>query len=84
MTRDPADELACTEVVEIVTEYLEGALPAAEAQRLEQHLEGCPGCGEYVEQMRARAGSLGGLAEDSLPAAMRDGVVAAFRGFHSR
>ena len=48
-----ADDLACVEVVEIVTDYLEGALPAAEASRLERHLETCPGCSEYLEQLRA-------------------------------
>jgi anti-sigma factor RsiW len=79
----PADEIACVEVVEMITDYLEGALPDAETRRLERHLEHCPGCSEYVEQMRALAGSLGGLAEDSLPAEMRDGLVAAFRGFHA-
>ena len=59
-----ADDLACTAVVEIMTDYLEGALPAAEARRLERHLETCPGCTEYLEQMRTVAGSLGGLAEE--------------------
>ena len=60
----PAAELACIEVVEIVTDYLEGALPAAEAGRLERHLETCPGCSEYLDQMREIAGSLGGLRDD--------------------
>jgi anti-sigma factor RsiW len=74
-----ADDLACTEVVEITTEYLEGALPAAEANRLERHLETCPGCTEYLEQIRELAGSLGGLSADSILAATRAGVLAAFR-----
>jgi anti-sigma factor RsiW len=60
-----ADELACVEVVEIVTDYLEGVLPAAEARRLERHLDTCPGCTEYVEQMRTIAGSLRGLADEA-------------------
>jgi anti-sigma factor RsiW len=78
-----ADDLACTEVVEITTEYFEGALPAAEALRLERHLDTCPGCTEYLEQMRTLAGSLGGLTEASLPAEMRAGLVDAFRDFRS-
>jgi anti-sigma factor RsiW len=82
MTDEPEDaDLACTEVVEMITEYLEGALPAAEARRLDRHLETCPGCGEYFTQMRTVAGSLGGLSEGSLPAEMRDGLIAAFRDF---
>ena len=74
------DDLACIEVVEIVTDYLEGALDPAEAHPLEHHLAGCPGCTEYVEQMRALAGSLSGVSADALPADMRDGLVEAFRG----
>jgi anti-sigma factor RsiW len=77
-------DLACTEVVEIVTDYLEGALPAAEARRVERHLAACPGCAEYVEQMRTLAGSLGGLTEDSIPAAMRERLLHSFRGFRRR
>jgi anti-sigma factor RsiW len=79
-----ADDLACTEEVEIMTDYLEGALPGAEARRLERHLETCPGCTEYLEQMRTVAGSLGGLTEDSIPADMRDSLIAAFRDFRKR
>jgi anti-sigma factor RsiW len=79
-----ADDLACVEEVEIMTDYLEGALPAVEARRLERHLETCPGCTEYLEQMRTVAASLGGLTEDSIPAEMRDGLAAAFRDFRRR
>jgi anti-sigma factor RsiW len=74
-----ADDLACVEVVELVTDYLEGALPAAEARRLERHLATCPGCSEYLQQLRAIAGSLAGLTDDSFPAEMRDGLIADFR-----
>jgi anti-sigma factor RsiW len=83
MTDEPAhthgDDLACTEEVEIMTDYLEGALPPADARRLERHLETCPGCTEYLEQMRTIAGSLGGLTEDSIPAELRDDLIDAFR-----
>ena len=79
-----ADDLACIEVVEIVTDYLEGALPAAEATRLERHLDTCPGCAEYLEQLRAIAGSLRGVTEDSFPAEIRDGLIADFRRLRNR
>ena len=74
-----ADDLACTEEVELITDYLEGALPEEKRRQLELHLETCPGCTEYLEQMRTVAGSLGGLTEDSIPAEMRDDLLAAFR-----
>jgi anti-sigma factor RsiW len=78
------DDLACTEAVEMMTDYLEGALPAAQVGRLERHLETCPGCTAYLEQMRTVAGSLGGLTEASLPAEMRDGLIDAFRRSRKR
>jgi anti-sigma factor RsiW len=54
MTGDPA----CVEVVELITDYMEGALPPERAQQLERHLEGCPGCDEYLRQMRMVAAAL--------------------------
>jgi anti-sigma factor RsiW len=79
-----ADDLVCTEEVEMITDYLEDALPAHEVERLERHLETCPGCTEYLEQMRTVAGSLGNLTEASLPAEIRDDLIDAFRRSRSR
>ena len=73
------DDLACIEEVEMITEYLEGALPADEARRLERHLETCPGCTEFLAQMRAVAGSLEGLRGDTISPAARAALIAAFR-----
>ena len=69
--------IECRQMVELVTDYLEGAMSAADARRLERHLETCPGCAEYLAQMREIAGSLEGLTEESIPAAMRDDLIAA-------
>lgn len=44
--------MTCQELVELVTDYLEGALTEAERERFEAHLSGCPGCEHHVEQMR--------------------------------
>jgi anti-sigma factor RsiW len=44
--------LACRDVVELVTDYLEGALDRSGRLRFEVHLSGCPDCTEYVRQMR--------------------------------
>jgi anti-sigma factor RsiW len=78
----PHSDLACIEEVELITDYLEGALPAAERRRLEVHLETCPGCTEYLEQMRTVAGSLGALREDAIPPELRRSLIAAFRERH--
>jgi anti-sigma factor (TIGR02949 family) len=74
-----AEDLVCVEVVELVTDYLEGALPDAQARRLERHLGTCPGCAEYLEQLRTVAGSLRGVTDESFPPEMRDRVMADFR-----
>jgi anti-sigma factor RsiW len=47
------EDLACRELVELVTDYLEGALAPAERARFEAHLADCPGCERYLEQLRA-------------------------------
>jgi anti-sigma factor RsiW len=73
------DDLACSEAVELITDYLEGALPDAERRRLEAHLATCPGCTEYLEQMKTVAGALGGLREESNPRELRGSLIASFR-----
>jgi anti-sigma factor RsiW len=77
-----ADDLACQELVELVTEYLEGTLPPRQALRLEAHLADCPDCARYVDQMRLTVGALGAARAsraESLPAGMRDELVRLFR-----
>ncbi len=46
-------QLVCIELVELVTDYLEGALPRSARRRFESHLAHCPHCTEYVSQIRA-------------------------------
>ena len=75
------DHITCREVVELVTGYLEHALPARETALFEQHLNFCDGCVWYVEQMRGTIAAAGPLREDDVPAAARDRLLAAFRGW---
>lgn len=49
----PVDELACQDLVERVTDYLEGVLGPDETERVNRHLAGCDGCTAYVDQVRA-------------------------------
>jgi len=58
--------LVCQEVVELVTDYLEGALSPAEHRRFEEHLAGCPHCTEYLAQMRETIRLAGRLADCSV------------------
>ena len=73
--------LSCAEIVELVTEYLEGALDPVTADAVAAHLAVCPGCVTYVEQVRQTAAALGQLPVDTLSAAARDDLERAFRGF---
>ena len=57
------DELSCQELVELVTEYLEGTLPAAERARFDAHVLECPGCELYLEQFRATITLTGAAAK---------------------
>lgn len=77
------DELVCIELVELVTDYLEDALPAEQRRRFEDHLRECPFCIEYVEQMRMVGRDLGGLADESITPAARDALLAAFRNLRA-
>jgi anti-sigma factor RsiW len=71
--------LDCIEVVEIVTDYLEGAMSPADRRRFEAHLATCDGCTNYVRQMRETIRLTGRLTEDQIPDEMKRKLVAAFR-----
>jgi anti-sigma factor RsiW len=72
--------LACRQVVELVTDYLEGDLPDPVRTAVERHLEACPACVRYLEQMRLTAGSLRDLPVESITPEARTELVNAFRG----
>src|SRR5262245_33827600 len=57
----PPADMPCHELVELVTTYLEGALPSEERDRFEAHLQGCSGCQTHVSQMRLVVSALGQL-----------------------
>jgi anti-sigma factor RsiW len=77
---DPA-ELTCQELVEVVTEYLEGTLVPEERARFERHLAGCPHCRVYVEQMRQAIRALGQLVMEGWPPEDREVLLAHFRAW---
>ena len=79
MTNDM--ELSCQELVELVTDYLEGALPAQARARFEEHLAKCTGCSNYLAQMRRTISALGRLSEESIPPQARDDLLGVFRNW---
>jgi anti-sigma factor RsiW len=74
-----ARAMTCQELVELVTDYLEDALPDEDRVRFDAHLALCPGCVTYLEQMRQTIQLAGLLTEDSLSPAARDELLAIFR-----
>ena len=73
------DELTCRELVEVVTDYLEGSLAPADRIRFEEHLVMCAPCTTYLEQMRETIRLTGALREEQLDPAARDALLSAFR-----
>jgi len=72
-------EMACKELVELVTEYLEGTLSRTDRQRFEDHLKDCGYCATYLDQMRQTIRTLGRLTEESLPEDAKQDLLRIFR-----
>jgi anti-sigma factor RsiW len=77
---DSPRDIACIELVELLTEYLEGVLPDVEVAAIEAHLAVCPHCQVYLDQMRATIEALGTVPVESLSDEAQDSLLAAFRG----
>jgi anti-sigma factor RsiW len=77
------EQLSCRELVELVTDYLEGALPEGERARFEDHISRCDGCEVYLAQMRQTIELVGHLPAEALsPEAERE-LLEAFRGWRA-
>jgi anti-sigma factor RsiW len=72
-------DIVCQQAVELVTDYLEGALPRSARRRLEAHLAGCPDCAEYLAQMRTTIELTGSLTSADLTPQMQDEFIAIYR-----
>jgi anti-sigma factor RsiW len=76
--------LSCQELVELVTDYLEGALDERDRRAFERHLEHCDGCTEYVEQLRTTIRLTGTLTLDDLSTDPESALLQAFRDWRRR
>jgi anti-sigma factor RsiW len=76
-------EITCRELVEVVTDYLEGKMPARQRRRFERHLGACDGCTGYLEQMRTTILLTSRLRAEALPPEAMRPLLAAFRDWHS-
>lgn len=77
-------DLSCQQVVELVTDYLEGRLSRRERRRFERHLKACDGCSNYLEQMRETLRVLGRLDEQHISKRAQQDLLEAFRDFKRR
>ena len=73
--------LACQQMVELVTDYLEGSLGWRDRRRFEKHLRGCDGCHRYLDQMRETLALLGTVPVDTLSPEAQSTLLDAFRDF---
>ncbi len=74
-----AEPLSCQELVELVTEYLEGTMPPEKRLAFEQHIAICPPCRGYLAQIRETVRLAGRLTEENIPPAARDAFLETFR-----
>jgi anti-sigma factor RsiW len=77
-------EISCQELVELVTDYVEGALSPEERARFDAHVADCDGCRRYVEQIRTTISLAGRLTPELLDPAARDALLEAFRDWKSQ
>jgi anti-sigma factor RsiW len=75
--------LTCRELVELVTEYLEGTLSSRDRVRFERHIDGCDGCTAYLEQFRETIRLTGTLRAEQLDPAALETLLAQFRDWNA-
>jgi predicted anti-sigma-YlaC factor YlaD len=74
-----AKSLACQELVELVTDYLEGRLSRRDSKRFDAHIDGCEGCSAYLDQMWRTIRVTGRLTEEQIPEAAKAKLLDVFR-----
>jgi anti-sigma factor RsiW len=79
----PVEQLSCQELVELVTDYLEGALSPDEAARFNEHIGICDGCREYLVQMETTVRFVGRLAPEDLSPEAEQALLGAFRRWNA-
>ena len=85
---DPGrEDIACQDFVELVTDYLDGALPADMHAQVDEHLAGCDGCQNVLAQWRSIIALAGRLTEDDVDNTdeiTRDRLISTIRGLRRR
>lgn len=69
----------CIDLVELITEYLEGAMPPAARDHVDEHLAECEGCTAYLERCRITIRLTGNLTDEQIPPEAREALLGVFR-----
>ena len=72
-------DLVCEQAVELVTDYLDGALSRRQRRRFEARIRACPNCSAYLEQIQAVIATSGSITPDDLTPQARDDLTALYR-----
>ena len=75
------EQLSCQELVELVTDYFEGALSPEDVARFDAHVEPCDGCSIYLDQMRTTIELTGTLKPDQVGPRAEAALLNAFRNW---
>lgn len=78
-----AEALSCQELVELVTDYLDGALSPRDRQRFDEHIAACDDCRAYLDQIRVTIRMTGSLVPEQLDPAAETALLEAFRDWKS-
>jgi predicted anti-sigma-YlaC factor YlaD len=78
------EAISCQELVELVTDYLEGALSPADLRRFQEHLSDCHGCTEYLAQFRRTIELVGTVTPSDLTPEAESALVAVFRSWSAQ
>jgi anti-sigma factor RsiW len=73
----------CIQLVDLVTDYLEGSMPADPRARFEEHVAGCDGCTTYLEQFRITIRLSGMLSEEQIATDARESLLSVFRDWRT-
>jgi anti-sigma factor RsiW len=77
------EDITCREIVELVTDYVEGVLGPDAREAVELHLNLCDGCSDYLQQLRVAIALTGELPADALSPEVEEELCRAFGSFRS-
>ena len=78
---DTVSAVTCQEFVELVTEYLEGALSPSDSARFAAHIDRCDGCDAYLVQFRETIAIVGHLPPESIDPVAAETLLDTFRNW---